>query len=468
MSIPDQNQRKLDLYFLSVISLYSFVLCCFSICEGHDWGDDFALYLQQAQCLLSDCSKNLLLQNKFLTDNSEGIIGPYFYPIGFPLLLSPLLFFFKFNLIVFKAFTAFLFVLSLPVIYFVFKKTFNNLISSKIHLIFIAVNPAFIFFSDNVLSDLPFILFFYTSLFLMLNKDESHRNYFLAGMAMAAATLTRDMGILLFPTFVMHKLIENKILKKDRPYLIEWAPKVLIILLFLVLSYKVNQVYTSNSGEVFKLILDKVSFNYSIENFVFYANAFANLFGFGNIVGSILMIFSVLGFFLLLRSHISLGFLFCIFLLVHFILPFRDLRYIFPLAPLYFLFFILGLGKVLHFFNWRTSLALSVLAFFFVVFSFKDIFYNKVTCNNEALSNEINEIYTYIKCRTPLDAIIFFDKPRALRLFTDRNAVNSSNYNVVNSLKTKYLISKNENELNEDLFKLEFCNKTYCLYKIIK
>ena len=55
---------------------------------GHEWGDDFALYLHQAQCWVDGGMDVLATENKDCMDASDGLLGPYLYPQGFPLFLS--------------------------------------------------------------------------------------------------------------------------------------------------------------------------------------------------------------------------------------------------------------------------------------------------------------------------------------------------------------------------------------------
>lgn len=55
---------------------------------GHEWGDDFALYLNQAECWIHGGMDALQQSNRQCMENSDGLVGPYLYPQGFPLFLS--------------------------------------------------------------------------------------------------------------------------------------------------------------------------------------------------------------------------------------------------------------------------------------------------------------------------------------------------------------------------------------------
>jgi len=57
---------------------------------GHWWGDDWALYVHQAQGLLDGHPGRVIDANLFTVDNSRGpAFSPPLYPWGFPLLLAP-------------------------------------------------------------------------------------------------------------------------------------------------------------------------------------------------------------------------------------------------------------------------------------------------------------------------------------------------------------------------------------------
>lgn len=57
---------------------------------GHWWGDDWALYIRQAEGLLDGDPGSVVDQNRFAVDSSRGAaFSPPLYPWGFPLLLAP-------------------------------------------------------------------------------------------------------------------------------------------------------------------------------------------------------------------------------------------------------------------------------------------------------------------------------------------------------------------------------------------
>ncbi|HEY8092323.1 MAG TPA: hypothetical protein VID93_01020, partial [Acidimicrobiales bacterium] len=79
------------------------VLCLFLLRPGHDWGDDFALYIHQAKALAQGNVHALYEQNRFTVEQSAWhTFSPYTYGWGFPLLLAPLYALFGISFTAFK------------------------------------------------------------------------------------------------------------------------------------------------------------------------------------------------------------------------------------------------------------------------------------------------------------------------------------------------------------------------------
>ena len=57
--------------------------------NGHNQGDDFALYLRQARSIFDGDTAQVVADNRFAVLNSDVGFSPIAYPWGFPLLLSP-------------------------------------------------------------------------------------------------------------------------------------------------------------------------------------------------------------------------------------------------------------------------------------------------------------------------------------------------------------------------------------------
>ena len=74
-------------YFILILIITA-LACFLSVKQGHQWGDDFAQYLQQAVALSEGTTDKFVEDNTFIVLNSPVEMATPVYPWGFPLLLS--------------------------------------------------------------------------------------------------------------------------------------------------------------------------------------------------------------------------------------------------------------------------------------------------------------------------------------------------------------------------------------------
>ena len=75
---------------IAVLVLATFLVCVANLARGHDWGDDFALYIGQAKAIAQFDLSPVVESNIYAIDNSAWrSFSPVAYPWGFPLLLAP-------------------------------------------------------------------------------------------------------------------------------------------------------------------------------------------------------------------------------------------------------------------------------------------------------------------------------------------------------------------------------------------
>src|SRR5919198_1130655 len=75
--------------FLFIMILVSFVIGASSLRRGHEWGDDFAWYILQAQTILNGTTDQFMQTSTFTNHESTTYVGPLAYPWGYPLILTP-------------------------------------------------------------------------------------------------------------------------------------------------------------------------------------------------------------------------------------------------------------------------------------------------------------------------------------------------------------------------------------------
>jgi hypothetical protein len=74
---------------LAVVVIVAAVLAILLHRNGHNQGDDFALYLRQAGSIFDGDPAQVVADNRFAVINSDTGFSPIAYPWGFPLLLAP-------------------------------------------------------------------------------------------------------------------------------------------------------------------------------------------------------------------------------------------------------------------------------------------------------------------------------------------------------------------------------------------
>jgi hypothetical protein len=130
---------------------------------GQQWGDDFGLYILHAKNIAEGLDYR---QTGYIYNPSLPLIGPQTYPPVFPMLLVPVYKFWGVNFTAMKVELILVFILSLFVIFLAFR----DHLPWPYLLALIAVvgfNPYFWQFKDEILSDFPFLLLTYLSLYLI-------------------------------------------------------------------------------------------------------------------------------------------------------------------------------------------------------------------------------------------------------------------------------------------------------------
>lgn len=189
-------------WVLLFVFLVAFVLGLCSMDSGHEWGDDFALYLNQASCWIHGGMEQLAIDNGKNMADSDFVMGPDLYPQGFPMMISlpmrwmDFLGFKGLKIFNFSIFLACVFLIWEWVVSFFGEKKFWALLV----LLLVIWHPKFIEAADRLTSDLWF-----TSLILLflhfLNREwiNAWMKIVLLALIVFLATSTRTNGIFLLP-----------------------------------------------------------------------------------------------------------------------------------------------------------------------------------------------------------------------------------------------------------------------------
>lgn len=442
---------------LALISIigYSIFLILGMIKPGHDWGGDFALYINQCVHLSHGSIAQLHKQNTFAMQHSLYEIGPYLYPQGFPILLLPVYWLFGISLYKMKIYCALFFIASLFLFYKLIRPLFSTSIIPLIIIAMLGFSFHFIEMTDAVLSEFPFIFFVLLS-FWLLQKERTVRNQVLAGAVIFFTYLIRDIGICLLGVLIFDYFFKYKKMKEFRFY--GFLPFISFAVLFII-----SKIIFPNGGANHQaMFLQDLGWLRFETNAAYYTELLSNIFliddmqeHIGNKILLVVFMGAIISF---KKTYPYLIFLlgYCIILLIW---PSQEsFRFLLPILGFIFLFLGLTIEKIGKKIKIPTAMLALTLLFLLYPFFAANISKTKQIQSwrrNEARTEEMKNIYSYIQNEIEKDQIIGFMKPRVLTLFSGQPSVfidlNSFDTSVANYM----LVPKNladpsrKNEFNQ-------------------
>lgn len=399
--------------------------------------------------------------NRFAMDHAYPDTGPYLYPNGFPLLLLPVYAIFGMNLWVLKLYCWLFFVAAIPLVYGIFRQEKIPPLQALLISLLIGFNYHFIRFSDNILSDLPFFFFSCLSIFL-IQKSAVHKMLQATGLGILLffTYSIRDIGILLF---IVLAIYQWKYFKSDQKT--NWIAIFIPYILFIILWFVIHAMAPSG-GEKHLAMLFGTSLEIVTNNIYGYWLLMGNYFMLFRGIPNILQWTIATGFTIIIvigmykqglhKKHWLL-YVLATFGLYFIWVTFMGMRFIFPILPFIVFYTVKGLQVILKKESWQ-KIALSLLLVSTIAQSLFVCYYYWNKDTNEAYTTDLQEVYEYIREELPQDAIIVFHKPRALRLFTGRNAVHRHRHISSNKFEVMPTHKAPDNYLLQ--------NKSYTLIKL--
>src|ERR687898_1931314 len=128
--------------------------------DGHDWGDDFSMYINHAQNIARG---EPYAETGYIYNPNNPAVGPRTYPPGFPLLLAPVVGLFGLDLRPMKTLIIAFFVGTLLMMVTLFRSVLPTGYIAVLVLV-VGLSPFFWEFKDQILSDTPFLFFVLLSL----------------------------------------------------------------------------------------------------------------------------------------------------------------------------------------------------------------------------------------------------------------------------------------------------------------
>lgn len=460
-----------------------------NIKSTHDWGDDFAQYLQQAKNITEEKSQN---ETGYIF-NDNFFIGPKAYPVGFPLLLAPIVNNAGFDIRTLNLFMSLFWFLSCVTGFLILRKYFSLLSAISLTLI-IAYNPQMINFKTEVVSDYPYTFFSMLCLYLM---------HFRVNMALTLATAVllgflahiRSIGLVMWIVFITNLLFlyyrKEFNLKQTLRFLSFGILTMLIIYFGIKWYFPADTNYPGlfETESLWDNWNKQLSYNADKLFMFFRWFNMDSYFFIGVLAGSSFIVFSMLGYSYSLKKSFfsppSLYVALYLFVILSFKLGDSGLRFMFPILFLLFMYTAVGMKKTLPAFN-LSHKAVVWTGTILILFSYKFELSTIVEKTNDAYEGpnkpQSLEMFQYINANIKPASVVHFDKPRALALYTSCKsfATNpySDNYNLLKELKkfganyllTSKVISNVKIQQTADAlpeqFKPVFKNEEFCLYEL--
>ena len=436
---------KQGIYLLMIV-LFSGFLISTVVKTGHDWGGDFSLYIRQSKALVEEQSLQRLYDvNVIAMNSSKSEIGPYLYPNGFPILLSPVYYFFGIDFIKMKMVCSFLFLLTIPLIYNLFKSHFSNSILPLIIVSLFALNYKFLLFTNKILSDLPF-LFFCLLAMNMFKLKVIVRNQVLTGICIFLSYFIRDIGIFLIPSLFVYQITNQY--RKGK--LIHLAIPYLIFALLFILS---KLTFPSGGANHYSILFSNLSFSSFRYSFFHYLRLISEsiFHNRSEVLLNVTIVLSLVGMYSSWRKNAYLiVFTACNLLIVVVWPALQGVRFVFPLIPITMFFIVQSLLFFCVKLKLKSKLLYMFLAGYLLFYSYKsyeNIVLETRMSTNYAYSNEMVDIYDYISENIDPDETVGFLKPRVLTLFTNAKSIYTDEDHFEESVAKYLLIEKSDDNL---------------------
>ena len=428
------------------IILLSLALAFSLLTRDHEWGDDWASYLMQSISITKGETQEFLAHNTFTMRESTRFFGPDAYPWGLPAMLTPfVLACGPLNIFCLKFINLIFFALFLWGFY-AFLARRLPLLEACLLLAVFAVSPVLLQFNDLIQSDIPFLFFSTLALLLIeeiiLQDDNpigSPRKNIWLGVILFFAFFVRTNGILLVPTLFLTQVY---LYWRTRPRIALDLKRILTIglipyLVFGLLTVINLVLFPAGEGSHLQH-LSALTLSSLVANFSSYV-AMPSLF-FASLPQSVIVYGLMLPFFFggMILNHKR-----DIHLIIYFVLSYalfivwpeqQGIRFLFPLLPFFVYFAYRGmtatffaltkkyqrLGRGLT----RGFWLMVTLLFAWTSFG---LAFDNLEQGRGPYGNVFDpislEMFNFVKANTPQDGIVAFYKPRALRLFTDRDTL---------------------------------------------
>lgn len=475
----------LFIFLISILVLFYLAL----INGGHNWGDDFAMYIAHARNIVSG---KAYIDTGYIYNPDFPELGPQAYPPIFPLILSPLIALFGLNLWALKL--AGVVTFSLFQYIFLIKITPHRLsyVFRILLLLLIGLHPFFGEMLNNILSDIPFLLICYTTLYLFQfqsNQKERSKDVgvnILIGFMVYLTYGTRSIGLCLLAVFFLYEWM----LKRG------FSKKLWIVIGVSTVGIIIQSVLLPGTGSYFDQIPHTIpeAINAWQSLSRIYLVLLPSIIPISVLINEkiVFIAFLIPAIAAIINRIIHRITVFEVFFLVYsfslLLWPsFQGLRFLLPLIPLFFFYTLEGIqlafAAIMNNTMKNFSVVLITCFFIYVFYNYYVTYSNKFQnpSTSDISKPSTTELFNFVRQNVSTGETCAFYKPRALALFTGCRsvAIESGSYcDVIHRLKdfdTKYLIVdlRGNSEIwseypqsAPDTFELVFKNIDYQVFRV--
>lgn len=385
----------------------------------HNWGDDFAQYLQQADNLRND---RAIDHSTYRQNTDFSLIGPEAYPPGFPILLvlSPLEF--EDKIIEGQYLTSFFLWLFGWLMFLLLRRYQVPWLLSLILMLSFIYHPWVLAQKSQVLSDIPFAFFVLLALFLA-HSERKLWSFVMAGIAAGFAISIRSAGWVI-PMAISVLIIMDLFRIKKLNYR-------LLVMLFAAISLPlaINFILGyQGSGESYSLALEKVLHHPSEQIWLNFWEYFKSMQYFIAIEDGIWPVF-VLSCQVLFWSALILGFRHYqkMDLIVLVVLGYSAMILIFPfsagfrfLLPIFPLLLVLAFSGPPMFSKNQLYMAIILIVFVNILhYPHRQYILSQQERSQEGpQTKEALEVFDFVRTDLKPSDVVVFSKPRALAFYT--------------------------------------------------
>lgn len=385
---------------------------------GHVWGDDHCTYISHAKNIVEGTPYGDTGFVRF-----PYTIAPKMYPPVYPLMLAPLYRQWGLDLTPMKVLGIVCFAATLLLFYLLARPREQDW-AALAAIAIIGFSPYFWDFKDTVLSDVPFMVLAFGTLWVMEVASRQTRSvgqqilFGLTGGVLAGLAYgTRSVGLVLVPAVLLYDLLRTR-----RP---TWSGVTLTVVFaaMAVLLKAAFQLDSDYLGSYLRILSPKTL----ISGVLDYLRAFAVLWeGGGGVLQVGLMVvtggLALLGLWLRLRARPALVDVFAIiYFLFICIFPWGGRRYLMPILPVFVFYAVIGLRKLVAGrsraarFSLQGGLAAAVVLCF--VAKYAALNWREIPEGTQGRT--IQEMVAFVRDRVGKTGFVVFDKPRFLALFAD-------------------------------------------------